>query len=143
MVIKEDMLNDVQEMEDLIINTLGTEEALNAITKALDVDTKNDIYEYIIRVYDLSNDEDIEEGLDNSEEFEFDGYSFDPNSHWTQIWKDVIEPIINDHFESFSRGLTSQEEMEDDVDAIINIFAEEFGYYPNVKKAIDKYFTGE
>ena len=140
MVIKEDMLNDVQEMEDLIIDTLGTEEALNAITKALDVDTKNDIYEYIIRVYDLHNDEDIEEGLDNSEEFEFDGYTFDPNSHWTQIWKDVIEPIIDDHFESFSRGLVSQEEMEDDVDAIINYFEAEFGEYPNVKKATDKFF---
>ena len=49
MVIKEDMLNDVQEMEDLIINTLGTEEALNAITNALDVDTKNDIYKQMER----------------------------------------------------------------------------------------------
>ena len=117
MVIKEDMYSNVQKMEDLIIDTLGTEEALNAIIKALDVDTKNDIYEYIIRVYDLSNGEDIEEGLNNSKEFEFDGYTFDPNSPWTQIWKDVIQPITDDHFESFSRGLTSQEEMEDDVDA--------------------------
>ena len=39
----------VDAMENLIIENLGNEGALFAIIKALDYDTKKDIYEYIIR----------------------------------------------------------------------------------------------
>lgn len=158
MVIKEDMYSDVQEMEDLIINTLGTEEALNAITKALDVDTKNDIYKYIIRVYDLSNEEDLEEGLEDygfddyddyddrrndSGEWEFDGYVFDPYSPWTQIYKDVIEKEIDRYWSYVSDGSMTQEEAEEFIDSKISYLEQDFGEFPNVKKAIDKYYTGE
>lgn len=155
MVIKEDMFNDVQEMEDLIIDTLGVEETLNAITKALDVDTKNDIYKYIIRVYDLStNNEEFNEGLEDygfddyyddrrndSGEWEFDGYVFDPYSHWTQIWNDVIEKVIDRYFNYVSNGSMTQEEAEETIDAKISYLERDFGTFPNVKKAIDKYYS--
>lgn len=41
--------------EEELINRLGTEELLNALLKAMDVDTKNDLFEYIDRCY-LANE---------------------------------------------------------------------------------------
>ncbi len=157
MVIKEDMLNDVQEMEDLIIDTLGVEEALNTITKALDVDTKNDIYKYIIRVYDLStNNEDFNEGLEDygfvdyyddrrndSGEWEFDGYVFDPYSPWTQIWNDVIAKEIDRYWSYVSDGSMTQKEAEEIIDSKISYLEQDFGEFSNVKKAINKYYSGK
>ena len=46
----------VDAMEELIIENLGTEGALSAIIKALDYDTKADIYDYIIRCHDIEID---------------------------------------------------------------------------------------
>ena len=46
----------VDTMEELIIENLGAEGALFAIIKALDYDTKEDIYDYIMRCHDLEID---------------------------------------------------------------------------------------
>ena len=46
----------VDNMENLIIENLGVEDALYSIIKALDYDTKEDIYDYIIRCYDIEID---------------------------------------------------------------------------------------
>ena len=46
----------IDNMEDLIIENLGAEGALSAIIKALDYDTKEDIYDYIIRCNDIEID---------------------------------------------------------------------------------------
>lgn len=43
----------VDAMEELIIENLGAEGALFAIIKALDYDIKEDIYNYIIRCYEI------------------------------------------------------------------------------------------
>ena len=48
---------EVDEMEERIINALGESGALEAITAALDYDVKADIYEYIIRMYELEDEE--------------------------------------------------------------------------------------
>ena len=82
-------------------------------------------------------DENLKEDLTNL--VEFDDYTFDPNSSWTDIWEAVIEPIINNHFDNIGPGYT-QEEAEDDIDALINIFDNEFGDYPNVRRACQKLF---
>lgn len=82
-------------------------------------------------------DENLKEDFTNLEEF--DGYTFDPNSSWTDIWEAVIEPIINNHFDGIGPGYT-QEEAEDDIDAIVNMFDNEFGDYPNVRRACQKFF---
>jgi len=119
MFIREDMMAQVNKMEDRIIDYLGWEEAFKAISKALDVDTKNSIYEYIIRNYEIPL-------------YEFGGYKFDPNGDWTDIWYSVIEPIIDEHFGS--------ETFEDDVDAIINMFMDEFGEFDSVRIACEKFF---
>lgn len=46
----------VDTMENLIIENLGAEGALDAIIRALDYDTKEDIYDYIIRCHDIDVD---------------------------------------------------------------------------------------
>ena len=132
-----------EDLDDQIVGAISNEELAACLAFIFRMNDFREWDEYLEGQEDEGIDESVRCIENNTEEFEFDGYSFDPNSHWTQIWKDVIEPIIDDHFESFSRGLTSQEEMEDDVDAIISYFDEEFGKYPNVKKAIDKYNSGE
>lgn len=43
----------IDAMEEGIKEALGTEEMLKAVLKALDYDTKANIYEYIERMYDL------------------------------------------------------------------------------------------
>ena len=81
--IKEDTYNDMYSKEDIIIDALGYEGAFNAVSKALDTDTKNDIYDYIIRVYELDTDEeDYEESICKEsvtyDRFEVRGY-YDSN----------------------------------------------------------------
>ena len=84
--------------------------------------------------------EDYDSGNDLEE---FDGYKFDPNSSWTTIYQDVIEPIINEHFDIIGVNGYTQQEAENDIDAIVNIFDDEFGTeYPNVHKACMKFWTG-
>lgn len=46
----------VDAMENLIIENLGAECALDAIIRALDYDIKEDIYDYIIRCYEIEVD---------------------------------------------------------------------------------------
>ena len=54
--LKMTQFEKVDAMENLIIENLGAEGALFAIIKALGYDIKKDIYEYIIRCYDLEID---------------------------------------------------------------------------------------
>ena len=78
----------------------------------------------------------------NEEKLEFNGYEFDPYSSWNNIWTDVISPIVDSHFGKIGINGYTQQEAEDDIDAIINIFNDEFGtQYPNVTKACDKFFN--
>ncbi len=51
----DERMKRVDSMEAEIIDGLGEAGALEAITRALDYDTKEDIYSYIIRVYDLES----------------------------------------------------------------------------------------
>lgn len=60
MIIKEDTRDKVLAMEEAIVDTLGYEEAFNALTKALGTDALYDNYEYIIRVYEIPYGEDDE-----------------------------------------------------------------------------------
>ena len=59
--IKSNTMSDVDDMEQLIIDALGTDGYYEAVSRALDYDTKADIYDYIIRVYDLDYEEKEEE----------------------------------------------------------------------------------
>lgn len=43
----------IDAMEEEIKEALGTEKMLDAVLRALDYDTKADIYDYIKRMYDL------------------------------------------------------------------------------------------
>lgn len=83
---------------------------------------------------------DFTEDLETNKTFEFDGYEFDPNSPWTEIWDAVISPIIDSQFNHVGIGGYTQQEAEDDIDAKINIFCEEFLDYPNVVRACNKFF---
>jgi mRNA interferase YafQ len=58
--IKEDMRNDVYDMEDAIVDALGYEGAFEALTKALGTDALYDNYKYILRVYDIPYGEEDE-----------------------------------------------------------------------------------
>ena len=48
----------INRKEEAIIEALGFEGALEAISKALSYDTKDDIYEYIIRCYEVEFEEE-------------------------------------------------------------------------------------
>ena len=50
-----DCLSICNEREKKLLEYLGTDELLLAITKALDIDTKNYIYTEILRDYDISD----------------------------------------------------------------------------------------
>ena len=43
----------MDKLEEKIIDALGHEQALQEISKALDYATKEDIYDYIIRMWDI------------------------------------------------------------------------------------------
>lgn len=92
-------------------------------------------------------DEYVDESLCESDEEvweEFDALTFNPNSSWNEIYKAVIEPIIDEHFNNVGIAGYTQQEAEDDIDAIINIFMDEYGdEYPNVKEACLRFFDGD
>ena len=46
----------IDEMEERIINALGESGALEAITAALGYDVKADIYDFIIRMYEIEEE---------------------------------------------------------------------------------------
>ena len=50
-----DSLTLANEREEKLIEHLGVDEFLLSISKALDVDTKNNIYSYIMRQWDISD----------------------------------------------------------------------------------------
>ncbi len=50
------ILEKVDKMEERIIETLGAEGALNAITRALDYDTKDNIYTFICQQYEIEEE---------------------------------------------------------------------------------------
>ncbi len=51
-------MEHVDELEKQIIDAMGPAAALDAITRALDYDTKAEIYAYIMRSYDIEPDDD-------------------------------------------------------------------------------------
>lgn len=51
-------MQTVDRMEEAIIEALGVEGALDAITRALSYDTKEDIYSYIMRCHDIEEPQD-------------------------------------------------------------------------------------
>ena len=46
----------VDDMEQNIVDALGYEQAFTELSKALDYATKQEMYEYIIRMWDISED---------------------------------------------------------------------------------------
>lgn len=50
-----DSLTLANEREEKLLEHLGVDELLLSISKALDVDTKNNIYSYIMRQWDISD----------------------------------------------------------------------------------------
>lgn len=94
------------------------------------------------RINELDSDYTTEDYDSSSDLKDFQGYEFDPNSSWATIYQDVIDPIINEHFDIIGVNGYTQQEAEDDIDAIVNIFDDEFGTeYPNVHKACMKFWT--
>lgn len=59
-------MDEVNDMEDLIIESMGYEGYYEAVSRALNYDTKADIYDYIIRVYELN----VEEYEEDEEDIE-------------------------------------------------------------------------
>lgn len=95
------------------------------------------------RINELDSDYTTEAYNSGSDLEDFQGYEFDPNSSWETIYDDVINPIINGHLAHIGVAGYTQQEAEDDIDAIINIFDDEFGTeYPNVHKACMRFWTG-
>ena len=56
-----DRMDKVNMMEETIVEQLGYEDAFKALSKALSYDTKEDMYEYITRCYEIKIEEDDEE----------------------------------------------------------------------------------
>lgn len=51
----------INRKEELIIEALGFEGAFDAVVKALSYDTKEDVYDYILRCYEIEDDTEEEE----------------------------------------------------------------------------------
>ena len=51
-----DFMTKVDKMEEFILERVGTEEFFEALTRALSYDVKNEMYEYIMREYDLKEE---------------------------------------------------------------------------------------
>lgn len=45
--------DSVDAMEDAILESMGAQGFLDALTRAMDYDTKDDLYKFIIRVYEV------------------------------------------------------------------------------------------
>ena len=56
-----DRIQKVDAIEERMIDYLGTEEMLLSMIKALDYDTKEDIYDYICRCHDIDIEDITEE----------------------------------------------------------------------------------
>ena len=56
-----DRIQKVDAIEERMIDYLGTEEMLLSIIKALDYDTKEDIYKYICQCHDIGIEDITEE----------------------------------------------------------------------------------
>ena len=56
-----DCLTICNEREEKLLENLGVDELLLSISKYLDVDTKNEMYEYILRMNDISDVTEEEE----------------------------------------------------------------------------------
>lgn len=102
----------------------------------------DDLYDKLRRnlgegIEDWEEDDDRRNDLG---EWEFDGYVFDPYSHWTQIWNDVIAKEIDRYLNYVSNGSMSQEEMEDIIDTKIAYLRKDFSEFENVQKAVDKFY---
>lgn len=52
-----DRMKKVDNIEEVLKEYLGAEGLLEAITRALNYDTKEDIYNYIVRMYDIEIEE--------------------------------------------------------------------------------------
>lgn len=92
--------------------------------------------------FELDSDYTTEDYDSGSDLEDFQGYEFDPNSSWATIYDDVINPIINVHLGNIGLAGYTQQEAEDDIDAIINIFDDEFGTeYPNVHRACLQFWS--
>ena len=123
-------------VSDLKDNAIGI---ISAITEYIE-DNYIDDNEYTKSKRVMKSKNHIKESKLIKESIEdFNGYEFDPESSWTSIWNDVIQPIIDDEF-NYNPGIESN--IEDDIEAKITMFEDEFGYYPNVKLACDKFWRG-
>lgn len=115
--------------------------------KESETKTLNALMRAVQNRIDELEDEYVDESLCESDEEvweEFDALTFNPNSSWNEIYKAVIEPIIDEHFNNVGIAGYTQQEAEDDIDAIINIFMDEYGdEYPNVKEACLRFFDGD
>ena len=59
---------DKYEMLKKLINELGETETLNALVDALSDDEMTENYDYICRMYDIENEEDMEEDVEKWED---------------------------------------------------------------------------
>lgn len=120
-----------------------TEESLTENTPMDETGSLKDLMRAVrSRINELDSDYTTEDYDSGSDLEDFQGYDFDPNSSWTTIYRDVIDPVINTHFDHIGVAGYTQQEAEDDIDAIVNIFDEQFGIdYPNVHRACMKFWT--
>ena len=118
-----------------------------SVRRIFNEDTEKGSIKALMRAVQDRIDELEEESMDESlcesdEEVweEFDALTFNPNSSWNEIYKAVIEPIIDDHYNNIGPGYT-QDDAEEDIMAIVGHFEDEYGFYPNVKKACGRFWA--
>ena len=86
-------MGQIDDIEEKIKDALGTEEMLEAICKALDYDTKADIYHYIWRMYGL--DEEEEDGLEESKHLkEYKSNINNKTELWHEMFRYTDEPFV-------------------------------------------------
>ena len=88
-------IGQIDEIEEKIKDMLGTEEMLEAICRALDYDTKADIYHYIWRMYGLDEEED-DDLLDESKNLkEYNSNINNKDELYNEMLKYTEEPLVS------------------------------------------------
>lgn len=121
-------IGQIDEIEEKIKDMLGTEEMLEAICRALDYDTKADIYHYIWRMYGLDEEED-DDLLDESKNLkEYNSNINNKDELYNEMLKYTEEPLVSftDLFNCYST---------DDLQDLYDYLSSEYEDYEDLDEA--------
>lgn len=144
--VAEDASDETFDMVDIVVNALGHEQALEALVQAMSQDEARSNLEYIIRMYELGSDNDLEErSSDPRSLHRFHGQKREVIPKQPPVEDEPLEPVGYDDdedYESRIRAIMSRptgetsESIEDEIVAKQDRYGDSLYIIPGVR------FTG-